>query len=162
MNSKPIVHIIGGNVGDLEDFKFKCQVVDHDLDIRPHDENWDLDFNVNNSVVLNNIPEKSRVIIATSEKWIKKEIIRLLEWKNVQYINVIHPEATISKNATLGKGNIIGKECIINDYVSIGDFNIIEKGCTFHEYSYLSDYSYVDINQEVESGKTVNKCHFKK
>lgn len=58
----------------------------------------------------------------------RKKLIRILEAKKVQFINIVHHTAIVARTAYLGKGNLINPNCMIGANVVLGDFNLLTSG----------------------------------
>ena len=60
--------------------------------------------------------------------------------------NLIHPSAQISRNATLGRGNIFSQNVVIQPAVKIGDFNAFNIASIMGPQSEIGDYCTVNAN----------------
>lgn len=75
---------------------------------------------------------------------IRQKVFKKLHSIDAHFPNIISPLAHVSKNVTLGKGNIIMHHALINSSVHVGDFNIfntkslIEHDCTVGDFNHLS------------------------
>ncbi|MDQ0352769.1 acetyltransferase EpsM [Alkalibacillus filiformis] len=81
-----------------------------------------------------------KFIIAISNNKIRKKIADEL---TLPYINVIHPNATISANSSYGVGNIILANSTIDPDVKINNLVIINKNSSIGHDSVLEDYTQV-------------------
>lgn len=68
---------------------------------------------------------KPNVHVAIGQPHIKEKIVKKIELLNVNFVNVIHASAQISKRSIVGKGISIGANSVINTGVYIDDFCII-------------------------------------
>ncbi len=72
----------------------------------------------------------------------KKELIENINnIKTVNFPNIIHPSANISKSAIIGKGNIIGQNVIISSNVKIGNYNHINYSVSIGHDCKIGDYN---------------------
>jgi len=67
-------------------------------------------------------------IIALGDNNARTQKYQELERSGKQFINAIHPAATISKNATIGYGVVIGPNSVLNTDAVIGNNVIINTG----------------------------------
>ena len=79
-------------------------------------------------------------IIAIANNKIRSNIA---ETYDLNYITTIHPDATISEFARIGKGNIILPNCSVDPGVSIENHVIVNKNSSIGHDSILDDYSQV-------------------
>src|SRR5579871_4458272 len=79
-------------------------------------------------------------------------------FKDMNFVNLIHPKANISKYATIGIGNYIGFQTNILQDVIIGSFNILnDMSCVAHDstignYNHISMYSFMAGNSHIGDG----------
>jgi|SRR5690625_542614 len=78
-------------------------------------------------------------IVAISNNQIRKKIVN--NNKHLNYINAIHPDATISNLAKLGQGNIILPNVTIDPEVIINNHVIINKNTSVGHTVVMQDYS---------------------
>lgn len=109
---------------------------------------------------INNLlePQKIFAVIAIANAVAKKEISSKLE-DIVEWENIIHPEAYISKYAKIGNGNIFQRQSTLNPNVSIGNHCLINGYSGLGHDASLGDFSSVmsqcDITGGVKLGKSV-------
>lgn len=85
--------------------------------------------------------EEYDFIIAIANNQVRKNIAEAHE--NLTYTNVIHPDATVSSLAIIGKGNIILPNTSIDPNVIIKDHVIINKNSSIGHDSMLEDFSQI-------------------
>lgn len=92
---------------------------------------------------LNEISKKEKVnaVIAIGDGYVRKKIANKLQ--NVNWVNLIHPKAIVSKYVDIGKGNIICSGVIINPECKIGNHCNINIGCTLGHDVTLHDFTTV-------------------
>jgi len=112
-----------------------------------------------------------KFIISIGNPLVKKRIATELREKfNVNFCNIVHPTAIVSKNAEIGEGNIIGPFSIIQPnvklgnhifigpYVCIGHDSIIKDYCTLNAGSIISGYNIIKEMCYLGTGaKTIQK-----
>lgn len=75
---------------------------------------------------------------------IKAKIAQNFDLEKLDFPNIIHPSAVISKTSKLGKGNVIYPNSVIGPNVSMGNFNLITSysfishDCTIGDHNFLS------------------------
>lgn len=79
-------------------------------------------------------------VIAIANNKIRKEIAKEYE---LNYVNIIHPKAAISRFARIGKGNIILANTSIDPNVDVKNHVIVNKNNSIGHDSILENYSQV-------------------
>ena len=79
--------------------------------------------------------------IAIDNVIIRKRIAENLKKKGARFINLIHPDSKIDKNAIIGNGNIISPYCMIGPGVRVGDFNIMTSYSAISHHCIVGDYN---------------------
>lgn len=70
------------------------------------------------------------IVFGLGDTLIKKQILTIIEKnKFLNYPNIIHPNAHITKGVLFGKGNLIAYGCFLSCDVVIGDFNFMNTYC---------------------------------
>lgn len=88
--------------------------------------------------------EKSDFIVAFGNNQLREKTIEMLTKAKANIISLLHPSATISPNAIIGKGVMVCANAAINIGTHIADGCIINTGatidhdCTIHAYSHIS------------------------
>jgi sugar O-acyltransferase (sialic acid O-acetyltransferase NeuD family) len=88
-----------------------------------------------------NVNKKENIIIAVGENSTRKKIYDKLKNRNFKFPNIIHKNAVISKDITIGYGNIIMPGVIINNNVKIKNFNIINTGSILEHDCKISSFT---------------------
>jgi sugar O-acyltransferase (sialic acid O-acetyltransferase NeuD family) len=83
-------------------------------------------------------------IVAIGNNKIRKNLVQEAE-KYLPAVNIIHPNATISKYAIIGNSNIILANCIINTKCEIGDNCIIDSGCIIDHETKIGNHVHIGI-----------------
>lgn len=83
-------------------------------------------------------------IIGIGDNKKRKDIVE--EFKNLNYINAIHPSATIFGNVKLGKGNVVCAGAVIQIGTTIGDHNIINTNASVDHHNKVGNYCHVAPN----------------
>lgn len=103
--------------------------------------------------IIKEIENNSDCFIAIGDNNIRKKFHE--RYKNMNFVNLIHPKANVSKYAIVGVGNYIGCQTIIMQDVNIGSFNIINDmscvahDCTIGDYNHLSIFSFMAGNSHI-------------
>jgi len=86
------------------------------------------------------IYKTSKLIIAIGDNKIRKAITHKLKHS---YATLIHPKASVSEFALIGKGTVVLANAVIQAEVSIGDHTIVNIGaCVDHEVS-IADFVHI-------------------
>lgn len=117
----------------------------------------------------------NKFILGIGDNYIRGKIGKLIQDKEKEILNVIHPSASITKLLTLGTGNFIAKNVSINPLVTIGNFciintaAIIEHGCTIDDSVHIApgvvlcgnvcvgENTFIGANTVIKQGITVGK-----
>ena len=84
--------------------------------------------------------KESRLIIAIGDNEARKSLTHKLKHN---FATLIHPKASVSEFALIGKGTVVLANAVIQAEVSIGDHSIINIGaCVDHEVS-ISDFVHI-------------------
>ncbi|NQX55196.1 NeuD/PglB/VioB family sugar acetyltransferase [Pedobacter panaciterrae] len=82
----------------------------------------------------------SRLIIAIGDNKVRKALTHKLKHN---FATLIHPKASVSEFALIGKGTVVLANAVIQAEVSIGDHTIVNIGaCVDHEVS-ISDFVHI-------------------
>jgi sugar O-acyltransferase (sialic acid O-acetyltransferase NeuD family) len=73
----------------------------------------------------------------------KEKYIEELKKFDIEFSNLIHPNAYVSKTVRLGKGNYIGSGAVIGPRVSLGNFNYINRGASVGHETVLKSFNHV-------------------
>lgn len=88
----------------------------------------------NSHQLVSSIDEYDGVFVAIGNNQIRQTKLRELEQVNAHIVTLIHPAATVSSYANIGKGTVIMAGASINIDASVGDGCIINTGsCVDHD-----------------------------
>lgn len=89
---------------------------------------------------------------------VKKKVVESLKERGASFTVLVHPNAEINPNSSIGEGSIITKTCIISDNAHIGKYCTILGSGIAHDAS-VGDYSTLSgrcsLNGHVEVGSMV-------
>lgn len=88
-----------------------------------------------------------KCVIAIGNGKIRKEIVKKLEKKGVEFVTIIHPSVIMSKSVRIGKGTIIQAGSVLTVDVEIGKHCRIDTNCTIAHNCILDDF--VDLSPGV-------------
>lgn len=91
------------------------------------------------------IEEDDVFICSYIDNFDRSEVYRVMNEKNAEFINVIHPSANIFHSVSLGKGNVIGAFTTLSANVSIGNMNIIQDHCNLGHDSVIGNYNHLFV-----------------
>ncbi|WP_372948087.1 NeuD/PglB/VioB family sugar acetyltransferase [Mariniphaga sp.] len=93
------------------------------------------------------IPEHDDVFVCSMGDVVKKKrSIDIILDKGGEFINLIHPDASISKNVKMGKGCIILKNAFIGVECEIQDYALIQESAIIGHDVKIGKYSRVDCH----------------
>jgi acetyltransferase EpsM len=79
---------------------------------------------------------------------------------DLNFINLIHPKANISKYSKIGKGNYIGFQTNILQDTIIGSFNILNDMCCIAHDSTLGNYNHTSIHSFMAGNSHIGDGNF--
>ena len=88
-----------------------------------------------------NIADK--FILGIGENDLRYRIGKLINSKNKELVNVIHPTATLSSTAKIGQGNFIGANAVVNALATIGDYGILNTGSIIEHECIIGDAAHI-------------------
>jgi sugar O-acyltransferase (sialic acid O-acetyltransferase NeuD family) len=82
-------------------------------------------------------------IIAIGDNWERKKMFKKIKdmAPAFDFISAIHPSASVSKYATIGKGTVVMAGTVINANAQTGDFSIVNSKASFGHDSILGKFS---------------------
>jgi len=95
-------------------------------------------------------------IIAIGDNWSRKVIADKIKsiYPNFNYINAIHPNTTIGKSVTLGKGTVLMPGVIINSSSVVGEHCILNTNSCLEHDSSMGNFS--SISPKVCTGGNIH------
>jgi sugar O-acyltransferase (sialic acid O-acetyltransferase NeuD family) len=101
--------------------------------------------------------ESSDFIVAFGNNYLRAEANKNLENAKANIISLLHPSATISPNALIGKGVVICANAAINVGTEIADGCIINTGATIDHDCKLQPYVHVSPGVNIAGGVNIDK-----
>jgi sugar O-acyltransferase (sialic acid O-acetyltransferase NeuD family) len=89
----------------------------------------------------------------TNRRIVHKKIVT--QSKEFNFINAIHPRATVLGKVRIGHGNIIFPGVVISSGSQIGDFSIINSNATIGAHSHIADFSNIGPGANIGARSTV-------
>ena len=83
---------------------------------------------------------KTKYFICTGNNIIRKKYQLLIQKKDLQVANIIHPSAIISDDVNIGSGVFIGANVVINNGSKIGDGAILNTGTIIEHDNIIEDF----------------------
>lgn len=91
---------------------------------------------------LNNITEKTAVVLGVGDPVVKSKIVARLDNPNLYFPTLIHPTAIIGNDdVTIGQGSVICAGNIITCNIRIGDFVTLNLSCTVGHDTIINDFA---------------------
>lgn len=97
--------------------------------------------------VVKSLPNESEYIIAIGDNFIRKSI--QTNCVSSQLVNVIHPNAVISKSTILGDGTLVGVNSILNANSIVGSNCIINSAATIEHDCVIKDHVHISPNATI-------------
>lgn len=91
--------------------------------------------------------------LGVTNPYIKIKIVDVFDISNLNFINIIHNTASISKTIKLGKGNVINNHVSVSAHTQIGDFVNINRNAGIGHHTVINNF--VTINPSVSVGGNV-------
>jgi sugar O-acyltransferase, sialic acid O-acetyltransferase NeuD family len=111
---------------------------------------FDDDFEkIRNTLVMGTIEESFYVLseydvfVAIGNNSIRKTFLEKLEQRNAVIPLIIHPNASVSKTARIGKGTVVMENVVIHANAVIGNGCIINTGSIIEHDNDIKDYAHV-------------------
>jgi sugar O-acyltransferase (sialic acid O-acetyltransferase NeuD family) len=107
--------------------------------------------------LLEQVPHDA-VVIGIDDNHVRRRMFRELTEKGEHFITVIHPRATIARDATVGVGTVVFAEAVVDPGTVIGDDVILNTGCRVgHDcdvksHSHVSSAACLEAAVRVEEG----------
>jgi sugar O-acyltransferase (sialic acid O-acetyltransferase NeuD family) len=76
------------------------------------------------------------------------------------WVNMIHPDASISRFATIGMGAMICFGTCIGPDAHIGDLSVVNTGATVDHDCFLGDYSHIAVGAHLSGNVTIGEGAF--
>jgi len=70
-------------------------------------------------------PEKTAIFLAVGDNKIRKKISQIVEGHGFKSVNIVHPQACVSKEALFGNGNFVGAFANVGPGVKVGNYCIL-------------------------------------
>lgn len=105
---------------------------------------------------LKNMAEKEELfgVIAIADSTIRNELANKL--KLIKWVNLIHPNATVSKYLKLGSGNIICAGTVINPECDIGNHCHININCSLGHDVRINDFGTIMPGSNISGNVHIN------
>lgn len=123
-----------------------------------------VDTVVNNLSVIGKVDELSsfygkykNIVVAIGNNSVRKKLMKQCEDIGYKLVNLIHPYASVSSYATLGKGNVILPYASIEVNAVINDGCILCSGCVINHDAHLESCCLVYSNTTIRPNAYIGK-----
>jgi len=99
------------------------------------------------------VNSKDEFIIGLGDNKLRDEIYN--KYSSLNYINAIHPRATILESVKIGIGNVICAGVVIQTGTTIGDHNIINTNSSIDHHNYIANFCHIAPNCAVCGNVTI-------
>jgi UDP-perosamine 4-acetyltransferase len=95
------------------------------------------------------------VALGIGDNAIRQRVAERCERYGTKLLTAIHPSATISRSARLGKGTVVMAGAAINPDSEIGEGAIINTGVVVEHDNYIGDYAHLSANSATGGNVTI-------
>ncbi len=93
-----------------------------------------------------NYLENADVFVAIGNAEVRKKIFIELKQNNANIVTLVHPNAVIGENVSIGEGSVVMAGAIINPDAEIGKGCIINTSASVDHDCKISDYTHVSVD----------------
>ncbi|UOR13796.1 acetyltransferase [Halobacillus amylolyticus] len=90
--------------------------------------------------------QEARVIIAIGDNKIRNRLADALEVRPEQYISLVHPTATVSTKARIGRGTVVMPNAVLNAGAWVGEHCIINTGAIVEHDNAVANFVHISPN----------------
>ena len=101
-----------------------------------------------------------KFVLGLGENNLRYKIGKLINSKNKELLNIIHPLSSISVTAKIGKGNFLGTNVIVNAQASIGDYCIFNSGSIVEHECTIGDAVHIAPGAVLAGKVNIGQCTF--
>lgn len=103
---------------------------------------------------------ENKFILGIGNNHIRHKLGKHIQSKGKQLLNILHPNASLTKMLTLGCGNFIARNAAINPLVEIGNFCIINTGAIIEHECVIATAVHVGPGAVLAGNVTVGENTF--
>lgn len=97
---------------------------------------------------------KTDFVIGIGNNYFRKKIA---ECYDVNYVSLIHPQAVVGTNVSIGKGSVVMANAVINACADIGEHCIINTGAIVEHDNVIRDFVHISPNATLGGGVEIGK-----
>jgi acetyltransferase EpsM len=101
-----------------------------------------------------------KFVMAIGDNRVRKSIIEMLDINIDNFVTIIHPTASVSPSAKIGKGTVVMPQAVINADVKIGNHCIINSCSVVEHDSLLEDFVHLCPNSTIAGTVEIGKGTF--
>ena len=107
------------------------------------------------------IGQKCEAFVAIDDMTLRKSIAEMLfERRHVMPTNAVHPQAIISKYASLGHGNLIQAGVIINSGADIANHCMLHQAVAIGHQASIGDFTQIGAGAQIGEGAQISEGVF--
>ncbi|MFF2079071.1 DapH/DapD/GlmU-related protein [Kitasatospora sp. NPDC058162] len=105
--------------------------------------------------------EGTAVVLAVSAPERRAELVRdVVEARNLDAINVVHPSSTVEDGALRGVGNVIGPDNYVGVNATFGSFNVLNYRSSIGHHSRIGSSNFISPNFHTGNSVTIGSGNF--
>jgi sugar O-acyltransferase (sialic acid O-acetyltransferase NeuD family) len=87
--------------------------------------------------------ENNEVIVAVGDNHVRRDIVEKLNMSSVRFATLIHPDAIIADDVSIGEGTVVMAGAVINSSVVLGKHCIINTSVVIEHDNRVEDYVHI-------------------
>ncbi len=101
-----------------------------------------------------------QIVITPDSPRLRKKLVGLYRSSGFSFATVIHPDATISRFATIGEGTVIQRGVNVSANTRIGNFCKLNTGCNVMHDNVIGDYATIAPNSVLLGSVTIGELSY--
>lgn len=94
-------------------------------------------------------PDESVIFLALGDNKVRKRVSHIIENYGFESVNIVHPRASVSREAALGTGNFIGAFANIGPGVKVGNYCLLNTLSNLEHEAIIGDFCQLGPNAMV-------------
>ncbi|SIT73571.1 acetyltransferase [Edaphobacillus lindanitolerans] len=103
------------------------------------------------------IDPDTKVVFGIGSNKVRQKLVEEFGIPLTSYITLVHPSATISPSASVGRGTVIMPGAVVNADAVIGDHVILNTGCVVEHDCKVGDYAHISPRACLTGGVVIGE-----